>query len=196
MKTLIALSLTLLIGFPATVLAGLPTDQTKATVDAVLETVLDKSMDTAARETKVRELIRERFDFTAMSRRVLGPEWKKATPEQQQKFIGLFEELLAQTYLVAIEQYTDEEVQYVKETIKKERFAQVDTLIVRGNIKTPINYRLYLRDGNWYVYDAVIEGVSLINNYRSSYPSIVAREGMDVLLDRMRARVDCNSGTC
>jgi phospholipid transport system substrate-binding protein len=176
--------------------SGQPTDQLKVSVDAVLAAVSDTSIGREGQVDKIMTAVDQRFDFEAMSRRVLGKEWKNANAEQQQEFVKLFRALLSQTYLVAIEEYNDEEVEYGNETVKKDKFAQVDTNIVKGNRKTPVNYRMYLRDGDWYVYDVVIEGVSLVNNYRSSYPSIVARDGMDALLSQMNAKVDCNKGIC
>jgi len=197
-RTVVCLLLTTVFGLTVTPVAvsGQPTDQLKVSVDAVLAAVSDTSIGREGQVDKIMTAVDQRFDFEAMSRRVLGKEWKNANAEQQQEFVKLFRALLSQTYLVAIEEYNDEEVEYGNETVKKDKFAQVDTNIVKGNRKTPVNYRMYLRDGDWYVYDVVIEGVSLVNNYRSSYPSIVARDGMDALLSQMNAKVDCNKGIC
>ena len=79
------------------------------------------------------------------------------------------------------------------EIVKKEKYAQVDTLIVRNDVKTPVNYKLQLKGEDWLAYDVVIEGVSLIRNYRGSYQSIIKKEGMDGLLARMEQKVKASA---
>lgn len=176
-------------GLPTAATAGAPTDQMKSTIDAVLEILKDESLDEAAKDTKVKGLIADRFDFRNMSQRVLATNWKKATEEQQTRFSELFPEILSNVYMGRIQGYTNERIDYVGETIKKEKFALVETSIVSPSVEIPVNYKLRLKSEGWLVYDVVIEGVSLINTYRSSYKEIAKNEGIDGLLARMEEKL-------
>ena len=190
-KKLTACLMFVVLGYslPTAATAGAPTDQVKITIDAVLETLKDESLDQDARETKIKGLIADRFDFRNMSQRVLATNWKKATEEQKARFTELFPEILSNVYMGRIQEYTNERVDYVGETIKKEKFALVETTIVAPSVEIPINYKLRLKSDDWLVYDVVIEGVSLINTYRSSYKEITNNEGIDGLLAKMEEKL-------
>lgn len=143
-----------------------PTDQVRVTVDGVIEMLKDKGLDPGTRREKITEAIRERFDFEAMARGTLAQNWKKAVPEERTRFVGLFSKLLENTYMGRIEAYTNEKVRYEKEQVKDKR-AVVGTVIV-ANVDIPVDYKLRRKGDGWFVYDVVIEGVSLVRNYRSS----------------------------
>jgi phospholipid transport system substrate-binding protein len=164
--------------------APTPTELVQETVDAVIALLKEKSLDPDIRRDKIRALIDDSFDFRLMSQRALSANWKQATPDQQERFVDLFSQLLEWAYIGRIEAYTDEKVRYVDEKHKKGR-AQVDTLILSGSTEIPVNYRLHKMGGRWRVYDVVIEQVSLIRNYRSSYREIVKQQGIDGLLAQM-----------
>jgi phospholipid transport system substrate-binding protein len=170
------------------VAAPTPTEQVKTTVNAVLELLRDKSLDREIRRTKIRDVINERFDYRAMSQRTLATQWKKASDEEKERFVDLFSKLLEWTYVGRIEAYTNETVEFDKEIIKGHR-AQVNTFIVTASADIPVNYRLLKKGNDWYVYDVIIEEVSLIRNYRSSYRSIVKNEGISGLLSKMEQKI-------
>jgi phospholipid transport system substrate-binding protein len=172
--------------FPAT--ASSPTEQVKTTVNTVLDLLRDKSLDRETRRSKIRDVINERFDYRAMSRRTLATQWKKASDEEKERFVDLFSKLLEWTYVGRIEAYTNETVEFDKEIIKDHR-AQVNTFIVTASADIPVNYRLLKKDNDWYVYDVIIEEVSLIRNYRSTYRSIVKNEGISGLLSKMEQKI-------
>ncbi len=165
-----------------------PMDQVRITVDSILELLKDKSIDKVAKRKKIRALIEPHFHFKAMAQGALATHWKKATPEEREKFIKLFSNLLENTYISRIEAYTDERINYLKETIKGKR-AVVDTQIVTANVEIPIQYKLTQVNDQWLVYDIVIEGISLIRNFRSTYGEIVRKEGMSGLLAKLEAKV-------
>lgn len=169
-------------------LAATPTESASVTIDAIMVVIADDSLDIETKEEKVLALVDERFDFEDMSARVLGPEWRNASEEQKERFIELFRATLGKTYLVAIEEYSNEEVEYAGEVIKKEKYAQVDTFIVGDRVKTPVNYRMQKEGDDWFVYDVIIEGVSLVRNYRTSYQNIAKKDGIDGLLDQMATK--------
>lgn len=170
-----------------------PTAQVQSTIDAVLDILRDARLDRQEKRQRMRQVIASRFDFRSMSRRTLGKNWRQASDAQQQRFEELFQEILANTYLVAIEAYTDEIIEYVAEKRIRDQYAQVDTVILRNEVKTPVNYKLQLKGDEWLAYDVVIEGVSLIRNYRGSYQTLINREGIDGLLRRMEEKVESSA---
>ncbi|MGB7930773.1 MAG: ABC transporter substrate-binding protein [Gammaproteobacteria bacterium] len=167
---------------------GNATESVRMSVEAIVGILKDAGLDQPAKREKIRVVIAERFDFRAMSQRTLATNWKKASKEEQQQFVGLFAELIQNTYIGRVEAYTNEEVKYPGEKITNDR-AVVDTLIITSSKEIPVTYRLYLKGDRWLVYDVNIEGVSLISNYRNSYQEIVKREGFAGLLAKMEEKV-------
>ncbi len=176
-------------GVPAFADDNGPKGQLKTTIDAILSILTKQDIDSTTRRETITELITERFDFKKMSQQTLATNWKKTTAEQKGKFVGLFAQLLQESYMGRIEAYTDERVEFVNERIKKKR-AKVNTLIVTSSVEIPINYKLTKNGEKWLVYDVVIEEVSLIRNYRNSYRNIVKKEGIDGLLVKMEEKLD------
>ncbi len=166
-----------------------PTLRVKDSVDRVIVILKDKSLDRETQWEKIGVVINDGFDFRSMSQSILATNWKSATPEERERFIEFFSQYMEDTYRNKIEAYTDQEILYKKETINGKR-AQVDTVIVTDSTEIPINYKLKNNDGEWFAYDVVIEGVSLVNNYRSTFAVIVKNEGMDGLLNDIQHRID------
>ncbi len=148
----------------------------------------DKEMDREKRRQMLSSLIRKRFEFRIMSQQVLATNWKKANPDERDRFVNLFSDLLENTYMERIEAYTDEKVEYVNEKVRDDR-AIVETIIVTKTADIPIRYKMVIKGDEWLVYDVVIEEVSLIRNYRSSYREIVMKDGIEGLLARMEEKV-------
>jgi phospholipid transport system substrate-binding protein len=172
-----------------------PTAQIKVTIDAILATLKNKDLGKDERRDKIRTLINDRFYFKAMSQRTLSRNWRKASKDQQQKFIELFSKLLENTYLGRIEAYTNEKVEYIREKQVNEKRAVIYTQIVTAKTNIPINYKVAKKGDQWLVYDVIIEEVSLISNYRTSYAEIIRKDGMNGLLAQMEEKVkDVNSG--
>jgi phospholipid transport system substrate-binding protein len=166
-----------------------PTDTIRKSVDSILALLQDKELDQAIRRKKIGEVVSARFDFRAMSQSTLATNWKNASEEQQQEFVQLFSQLIENTYIGRVEAYTDEKVDYPGEKVKGKK-AVVETLILTANTDIPINYKVYQKkNGEWWVYDVVIEGISLISNYRSTYQDIVSKEGLDGLLVKMKDKI-------
>ena len=176
--------------------APTPMERVQETVDAVLEVLHDPNRDVDTKKQDIRTLIGQRFDFRAMSQSTLAQNWRSASEAQQDRFVTLYTRLLEDTYLVMVEEYTNERVEYRNEILRNETNAQVDTAILAPGKEIPVIYRTRQKEGDWYIYDVVIEGVSLISNYRSTYQQIVRREGMGGLLARLEARAGCKEGAC
>jgi len=166
-----------------------PVQTVHESVDAILALLKDDTLSQDDRRAKIRAHINTRFDFDAMSQRTLATNWKKATKQEKEKFIDLFSQLIENTYIGKIEAYTNEKVEYPGEKVKGNK-ALVETLIIAASADIPVDYKLYKKGDTWWVYDVIIEGVSLISNYRSSYQEIVKKEGFDGLLAKMQEKID------
>lgn len=166
-----------------------PSAEVKSAVDSVIALLKDETIDHETRRQHLREVIGSKFDFKSMSQSILARNWRKATDDEKQMFIALFSRLLENTYVTAIETYTNEKVIYPGEKIKGNK-ALVDTLIVTSSVEIPVSYKLKNKKDVWRVYDVVIEGVSLVNNYRGSFGSIVKKEGIAGLLENMQKKID------
>ncbi|CAK0768508.1 phospholipid transport system substrate-binding protein [Gammaproteobacteria bacterium] len=137
----------------------------------------------------VEELILPHFDFERMSRWVLGRYWNDATPVQQAHFVEQFRNLLVRTYGVALLDYTDEKIQFLPSRGDPARGESTVRINIRhrGNVIS-IDSNLYLKDTAWKVYDVIINGVSLVANYRNSFATEIRNNGMDGLINRLTDR--------
>ena len=133
-------------------------------------------------------LFNSRFDFRSMSQSILATNWRAATTEEKRQFVELFSRYLEDTYRNKIEAYGDQSIVYVSEQIRKDR-AMVDTEIIAQGKRIPVTYRLKNNDGDWYAYDVVIEGMSLVSNYRDTFNAIIKSEGMEGLLSDLEVRI-------
>ncbi|WP_428559401.1 MAG: ABC transporter substrate-binding protein [Solidesulfovibrio sp. DCME] len=172
-------------------LAGQATETLSVSIDKIIALLADpayKNPETRpAMRAKLLTAIDAVFDMKELSRRALGADWGKFTPEQQERFVAAFGQLLQNTYLDKIESYTDEKVQYLKEQQLGADRVEVDTKVVGKGKEIPIAYRL-ANHGGWRVYDVVIEGVSLVQNYRSQFGQILANETPDALIAKVAAK--------
>ena len=191
-KRAIIISAMVILLFSTSVLsaASSPIAQLQVTVDKIIEILRNHDLSEEAVLETVGTLVRQKFDFRAMSQRTLGVHWKNGTEKQQDRFVELFSQLLEDTYRGRIQAYTynDEYVKYVDERILGTR-AEVKTIVVLADREIPVNYRVRLKGSEWLIYDVVIEEVSLVSNYRNTYGQIIQKEGFDVLLSRMEERI-------
>jgi phospholipid transport system substrate-binding protein len=170
--------------------AKTPTETVAYTIDSVVAMLQDTELSEETKKRHIKGIISEHFDFRAISSRVLATNWNKATKRQRAKFTNLFKELLSNTYWRKISGYKNEQVEYIGETLRNEKLATVNTLIKTETVATPVDYKLYRRDGEgWYVYDVVIEQVSLVRNYRGSFQQIVHDVGIDGLIQQLETKV-------
>jgi phospholipid transport system substrate-binding protein len=177
---------------PAAASAGVPTEQLRGTVDRVLGILRDPSLKPQAKQNERREQLRQvifaRFDFSEMARRSLGAEWRRRTPAEQQEFTRLFTDLLRDNYVNTIESYNGEKVGYNRET-QDQNTAEVQTVLTAANSTNySLNYRLHLVDKDWKVYDVVIEGISLVNNYRAQFSRFLAKSSYEDLVRTLKEK--------
>ena len=127
------------------------------------------------------------FDFERIARLVLGRAWRKTNDNQKKEFISEFRTLLLKTYAVALSKYKDQEIKF-----KPTKFSDADEIVVvkseivqSGGQPIKVNYALANNSGKWLVFDIVIEGVSLVTNYRSQFSTEIRKNGIDVLIDKL-----------
>jgi len=171
--------------------AGDATDQVRQTVDAVLDVLRDSELNRPAkkieREKALREIIEKRFDFEEMARRSLARHWSRRTKEEQKEFVEMYSDLLENTYIQKIERYENEKVEYADEKTDG-AYAVVKTRISGKGNAIPVDYKILRKDGRWSVYDIIIEGVSLVNNYRSQFDQVISSQSYEDLVRRLKEK--------
>lgn len=192
-KRLVGITLILFLVFPVPAFAGEPLEALRSNVDKVLDVLRDPSLKAEAarkiKKDKIRAIAEKMFDLTELSKRTLAKNWSRLNPEQQKEFIGLYKSLIEDAYTSKIMAYTDEKIVFGKEIELTGKTFEVRSTVRRKNGDIPIYYRMILEDGAWRVYDVVIEGVSLINNYRSQFREILDTKTPEALLDTLRKKV-------
>ena len=177
---------------PVCLIAGPALDSVKTSVTAVLDTLKDPKLKgeegKKAKAQKIEAVADKMFDYVELSKRTLGLNWNKFTVDQRKEFVDLFKNMLRDTYIDRITTYTNEKVSFVKELPLTENTVEVQTVIVSTSAQTPINYRVMKKSDEWKIYDVVIEGVSLIANYRTQFRDILGNNPPQYLIDTLRKK--------
>jgi phospholipid transport system substrate-binding protein len=140
------------------------------------------------RRERIRRTVDELCDWEEMSRRSLGRHWAQRTEQEKKEFVHLFGQLLERTYIDKVEGYSGEKVIYLGERVDGD-YAEVDVKVVTNkNTEVPVIYRMRAKDQKWWVYDMVIEGVSLVNNYRTQFSDIMAKSSFEGLMKKLREK--------
>ena len=186
--------LLVLLIIPLHVDAGVPLDTVEGHVNEVLKVLRDPALqgeaNKEAKQEKIEAIADEMFDYVALSRLTLGRNWRKFNGDQKKEFIQLYRSILEKAYMDRILSYTDEKVTFDKETMLSEKKAEVQTHILTKSAEIPIFYRVYLKDGKWKVYDVIIEGISLIKNYRTQFRDILANNPPEEVLKILRKKTE------
>ena len=171
--------------------AGSPTEAMKSTIDETLKIVQDKDLKqpgrTEERRRRLEQVVGDRFDYQEMSRRALGAPWNTLSDKDKEEFVALFRTLLINSYADKIETYSGEGVQYINERTEKD-YAEVRTKVLNGKVEIPLDYRLLNKGDDWRVYDVVVDGVSLVNNYRGQFSKILRSSTFADLMDQLRKK--------
>ncbi|PCJ46424.1 MAG: hypothetical protein COA74_13645 [Gammaproteobacteria bacterium] len=175
----------LLLSVSSKAYANSPTEALELTVNKLIAIARNKAIDSKQQKIELQSVINLDVDFEAVSRRVVVKPWKKSSADQKLQFKKLFSNIVVNTYFSLLENYSDEEVVYVKEQLKGKKYAIVDTQILSDNKKVPVRYRMIKAGDTWKIYDFVPEGISLVSSYKKNYASILKKQGMDGLLKEM-----------
>jgi phospholipid transport system substrate-binding protein len=176
-------------------LAATPMAEVKTTTDQVLASLSNPNVQGDAKKAERRQLVRNamgnRFAWDESAQACLGRHWPKLTPAQKSEFTALFSDFLKDTYSEKIATYYGEldHIQYGGEKIVDGDYAQVKlTLTTKSKVDHPVEYRMHKNAaGDWKVYDVVIEGISLVRNYRDQFDAIIAKSGYDGLIKEIKA---------
>lgn len=187
-SAIFGLTLQLVVG-AAGVWAGPPTETVKQVIERSLDALKEPGASSEARRQKVKRIVDPYFNYQEMAKRSLGPNWGKLSPGQRQEFVALFAQLLEASYSDKIEKYAQNvRIDYTGE-IHSDDTVEVRTVVVRANDRIPLNYRLMEEGGTYKVYDVIIEGVSLVSNYRSQFNRIIHESSYAELVRRLRTKV-------
>ena len=189
--------LLLLAAMPGPVRAAQPQEGVKATTDRILAILRDRELAGDAHRSERHRLIRAemdaRFDWAAVVRGCLGRHWSKRSPAEQEEFVSVFGQFLKRTYTEKFETYYGdlEKVDYASQRIIEDYASVKVVLTTKEAISHPVEYRLEKAGpaGDWRIYDVLIEGVSLVKNYRDQFDDIIARASYEKLLQDIKNKL-------
>jgi phospholipid transport system substrate-binding protein len=182
----------LLILFVAPSWAVTPTEQLKGSIDKIVPILENPALkgDSKAKERRaaIRQVASDVFDFTESARRTLGPHWERRTEQERQEFARLLGDLLERTFASRLEQYAGERIQYTGESVDGNLATVKTTIITKSGAELPVDYRVLRRGDRWFVYDVLIEGVSLMENYRAQFNKIIQTSSYEDLVRKLKAK--------
>ena len=181
----------LMLGGRATVALAVdsPTAVVQQTTDAVVAVLAEKNLATVEKRHKIDEIVYAHFDFETLSKLVLARNWKDLTPEQQKAFVEEFKRHLSLTYGKNVETYNNERAVVIGDRAEAHDDWTVKTKVIRPNAEDIlVDYRLRKEVAGWRVIDVIIEGVSLVANFRSQFQEIISRDGAAKLIDLLREK--------
>jgi phospholipid transport system substrate-binding protein len=179
------------LGVATTAQAGPPTDQLKTGIDQVVKVLADPALKADTRAKTRREALRAIadpiFDWTELAKRALGRHWSGRTPRQREEFVRLFHVLIERSYYSTLERYNGERVVYAAETIEGDQATVRTKVLNRDGRELPVDYRMRRASGRWLVYDVLIQGVSLVSNYRAQFDQIIRTSSYEQLVERLKS---------
>jgi phospholipid transport system substrate-binding protein len=165
----------------------------EASVNRVLAVLRDSKLKSPAakeiKKEKLRVIYKDMFDEIEFSKRTLTRNWNKFSPAERVEFVKLFEQILEKSYIDKILDYSNEKVDFYKESMLSDNQAEIQTKIITSSKEIPIFYRMILKDSKWKVYDVVVENVSLVQNYRTQFNDILGKNTPEQLLEILRKKV-------
>jgi phospholipid transport system substrate-binding protein len=161
-------------------------------VDEVVRIVSDKEMkkNDQKRRQALKKTISIIFDYNEMAKRSLGRHWNQRSAAERKQFAELFASLLENSYASKIESYNNEKIVYLKETIDSDHAEVKSKVVTAKRDEFSLDYRMINQNGKWMVYDVVIEGVSLVSNYRTQFNKIITSNGYPELVKKLQTKTD------
>ncbi len=189
-RFILAILVTLLAACPASA-ALRPIEALKGPLDTALSILQDpryrQDEEKEAQKEQLWVIIRKVFDFEGITALAVGRNWKSFSPEQKKEFADVFTTLLGNSYLTKIQgNFHNEKVEFLSEEILTATRARVKTKIIREVDSIPVDYSVRSDGDTWRIYDVNIEGVSLVQNYRSQFDQILSKDSPAVLIERVR----------
>ncbi|MFQ5827936.1 MAG: phospholipid-binding protein MlaC [Candidatus Methylomirabilia bacterium] len=169
-----------------------PTEQLKSSINKAVAVLQDPALKENSRlherRSAIREIANNTFDFRETAKRSLARHWRIRTPGEQDEFVEIFGNLLERSYFSRIDQYGGERITYQGERIDGDRATVRSTIVTKQGTDVPVDYRMLKRGDRWLVYDVIIEGVSLVSNYRTQFNKIIRVSSYEELMKRMKAK--------
>jgi phospholipid transport system substrate-binding protein len=169
-----------------------PMEAMKATVSQALGVLRDEELKipqhAEERVNRLKKIADLRFDYEEMAKRALGAQWGKLGEGERQEFVDLFTEFLTATYVDKMHSYSGEEVKFLNERIEGD-YAEVKSVMIGKKTETPLDYRLFMKAGDWKAYDVVVDGTSLVRNYREQFAAILRSSSYEHLVQMLRDKV-------
>jgi phospholipid transport system substrate-binding protein len=188
----LAMLLPLVVAGPQRAWAGAPTDQLRTQIDRAVKILDDPELKKDGRQrdrrAAIRQVANEIFDFSETAKRSLARHWTPRTQPEREEFVALFTDLLERSYISKIELYGGEKIHFLGESIEGEGAVVRTKLVTKQGTEIPIDYRMLKRGDKWLVYDVVIEGVSLISNYRTQFNKIITTSSYEELVKKMKTK--------
>ena len=186
------LIVTVCFGFAGFAQAGEPLDLVRTAVDKAVQILKDPKLQSQDKKRerieRLREALNPIFDYEEMAKRALGTHWRRRTPAEQEDFVKLFRDFLERIYSDKVDLYGGEKVRFGRELIDKD-FAQVESTIIKPKgEELAVIYKLRQLNGQWKVYDAVVENISIVNNYRSQFDRIISSSSYEELVKRLQEK--------
>ena len=174
--------------------AGAPLEQLRSQIDRVLKVMddpeLKKDGNTKERRAAVRKIADDIFDFQETAKRSLARHWQPRSAAEQSEFVRLFSDLLERSYISKIELYGGEKIAYLGDSLDGDQAIVRTRIVTKSATEIPVDYRMLKRGDRWLVYDVIIEGVSLVANYRTQFNKIIQTSSYAELVKKMKVKQD------
>jgi phospholipid transport system substrate-binding protein len=174
-----------------------PMEEIRTSTDQILAILSDSELEAPSKKQerlqRLREVVNGRFDWEAISRGALSQQWRELNDAQREEFTALFSKLVERTYVDRLEDHSVtelNEIRYVGEEVEGDRGRVRVEVVTDTKQEIPVEYRVRRKKSGWLVYDILIEGVSLVKNYRVQFDEILMKSSYQELLVRLRAKVD------
>ena len=190
-----ALVFSLLATIPAAAASMEPMATIKAPVDTVIVILNDPQYQVtgtkSAQRDEIWKVVKPMFDFDEIAKRAVARNWSDFNDAEKASFTDVFAQFLGNTYIDKIQgEYHNEQIVYLGQDFYSDTYAEVKTQIVRETLSIPVNYRLIKgAEGRWMVYDIIVEGVSLVKNYRTQFASILSKDKPAQLIQRLNEKL-------
>jgi len=169
---------------------GEPTAQLSATINEFVSILVNTpvaELRSKGLPDRALALVYARFDFSELTKRALGRHWRSLSPAEQREFVEALTQKLLVAYGKTVRASGDEKIEFKRE-LRDGNYASVETKVLNSSGELPIDYRMHVVDGQWKVYDMVIENVSIVNNYRAQFERVIARSSVKDLLQLMKSQ--------
>lgn len=173
-------------GLSRPALAGAPTDYVRGILGQVMGIQNDPALSAQARSQAIHRIIGGSFDFALMAKDSLGPAYERLSGSQRQEFTRTFSYLFQDSYTRLVLNFLKKENIQYKQELPEGSKARVDTAIVRTNENIPVTYLMHTAPQGWILYDVIVDGVSILQNYKTQFAQVIRTKSFEFLLNKMQ----------